>query len=158
MSFVGIKQLSSEEELKAEEKLKDFLNNRKAGSCCYFLRWNHAVSGIIRELKDLPGKFPSPEGQMFNGDWEVRWKQNKKGYEVLLLSTTQENGFAAVGNEWETEIRQAHVYSNSETRFPRKFKVEFPNITQRYFIEKETSTVQFIALTVEDKNDKLTAE
>ena len=128
MSFVGIKQLSSEEELKT------FLEHRNDKSCCYFLRWTHAVSGIIRKLQNLPGKFPSPEGQMFNPDWELRWKRNKKGYEVLLLSTTREDGFTPIKNEWDTEIRQAHVYSRSETRFPRQFKIEFSNIDQRYFI------------------------
>ena len=73
-------------------------------------------------------------------------------YEVLLLSTTKEYGFSPVGHEWDTEIRQAHVYPNTETRFPRKFKVEFSNIAQRYFIDKKTSTVQFIALTSTKKN------
>jgi hypothetical protein len=161
MSFVGIRHLPSEEEL---QKL---LDNRNDKSCCYFLRWTHAVSGIIRELKDLPGKFPSPEGQMFNSDWELRWKRNKKGYEVLLLSTTKEDGFTAIKNErnkevkWQTEIRTAPVYSNSETRFPKSFiypkneNGKAIGIAQRYFIDTATGAIQFVVLTLKQpKSDK----
>ncbi|GGA44723.1 hypothetical protein CYANOKiyG1_63520 [Okeania sp. KiyG1] len=42
-----------------------------------------------------------------------------------------------------------------ETRFPRKFKVERDNynidIAQRYFIDAQTATVHFVALTIESK-------
>ena len=87
MSFVGIKRFSSDDGLEAAKQLQTFLDSRKVNTCCYFLRWHHAVSGIIRELTDLPGRFPSPEGQMFTATWEIRWVKCRNSYEVLLLST-----------------------------------------------------------------------
>jgi hypothetical protein len=144
MSFVGVKQLSSADEL------RELLDQKANQHTYYFLLWFHKVSGIV---KDLPSEFPSPEGQMFNADCEVRWKQNKEGYEVLLLSQADSDlGFTTVGKSWETQVRAAQVYSNSETRFPNQFKNECSNIAQRYFIDQQTSTVQFVALTVDIKN------
>lgn len=143
MSFVGIKQMYSADEL------KELLNQKADRHSYYFLRWFHKVSGIV---KDLPSDFPSPEGQMFNADCELRWKQNKKGYEVLLLSQADsEAEFTSVGKTWETQLRPAQAYSNSETRFSNKFKNECSEIAQRYFIDQQTSTIHFVALTVDIK-------
>jgi len=105
MSFVGVKQLSSADEL------RELLTQKADRHSYYFLRWFHKVSGI---LKDLPSEFPSPEGQMFNVYCEFRWKQNKTGYEVLLLSQADSDlGFTPVGKSWETQLRPAQIYSNS---------------------------------------------
>jgi hypothetical protein len=143
MSFVGIKQLSSVDEL------RELLTQKADQDSYYFFRWFHKVSGIV---KDLPSEFPSSEGQMFNSECELRWKQNKNGYEVLLLSQADlDLDFTPVGKSWETQLRDAEVYSNSETRFPNQFNNECPNIAQRYFIDKQTSTVHFVALTVNIK-------
>ncbi|MGD1804657.1 hypothetical protein ACP6PL_04340 [Dapis sp. BLCC M126] len=55
---------------------------------------------------------------------------------------------------WETKTRSVVSYGKKEieTRFPRKFKIECYNdnidIAQRYFIDVQTATVHFIALTV----------
>jgi len=49
----------------------------------YFLRWFHKVSGIVDQL---PQEFPSPEGQMFNADWELRWKQQGKATKFYFLA------------------------------------------------------------------------
>ncbi|OCR00139.1 hypothetical protein BCD67_20900 [Oscillatoriales cyanobacterium USR001] len=142
MSFVGIKQLSSASDLRA------LLAQKADQNSYYFLRWFHKVNGIV---KDLPPEFPSPEGQMFNPECELRWKQNKNGYEVLLLSQADldlDLDFTPVGKSWETQLRDAEVYSNPETRFPNPFKNECPDIAQRYFIDKQTCNVHFVALTV----------
>lgn len=140
MSFVGFRQLSSVDEL------RELLTQRMDQPSYYFLRWFHKVSGIVDQL---PQEFPSPEGQMFNGDWELRWKQQGKGYEVLLLSNADsEPGFIAVGQNWETQLRQAHLYPSTETRFPKGFTYESNKIAQRYFRDSKTATVHFVALTI----------
>ncbi|MGB5962500.1 MAG: hypothetical protein WBG73_17670 [Coleofasciculaceae cyanobacterium] len=145
MIFVGFKQVSSKEEL------RELLNQKSSQSSYYFLRWAHKVSGFI---KQLPPDFPSPEGQMFNEDWELRWKQRKNGYEVLLLSDNgAEPGFTKVGQKWDTQLRTAHVYPLTETRFPKEFIAESIDIAQRYFLDSQTATVHFVALTVSKKND-----
>ncbi|MFB2918438.1 MULTISPECIES: hypothetical protein [Aerosakkonema] len=165
--FVGIKQVDSSEDLR---KLLDKFAKKPT---YYFLRWQDRVSGIVEELKE----FPSPEGQMFNCDRELRWKQQGQGYSVLLLSITgKDSAFTSIDEErdkkkeqdkkieWKVEQRPAYIYRPDETRFPQKFIVpdalnpiikdekNNPNkvkIAQRYFIDRETSTVHFIALTVE---------
>lgn len=149
MSFVGIKQLSSVEEL------GELLTQRSSKSSYYFLRWAHKVSGIVNQLHQ---DFPSSEGQMFNEDWELRWKQQKKGYEVLILSKADnEPGFNSVGQGWKTQLRQAHVYGSNETRtetrFPKEFITDKVKLAQRYFIDEQTATVHFVALAVSNKND-----
>lgn len=147
MSFVGTKQLNSPDEL--EELLTKIYNENSY----YFLRLPHKVSGIV---KKLPSEFPGTEGQMFNEELELRWKKNQKGYQVLLLSNAGSlPEFSPVGKTWKTKLRDAFFYDkqNRETRFPRKFKVECSNIAQRYFIDGQTATVHFIALTVKTQND-----
>lgn len=145
MSFVGTKQLSSIEEL------KELITQRSTPSSYYFLRWAHKVSGIIKQLHQ---DFPSPEGQMFNEDWELRWKQHKQGYEILILSKADnEPGFTSVGQRWHTELRQAHVYPSNETRFPKEFITDNNKFSQRYFIDEKTATVHFVALAASKKND-----
>jgi hypothetical protein len=157
-AFVGVS-----EQLLTEEQLRQLLQSTSNKSGYYFLRLPHKVSGILSEL---PEEFPSPEGQMFNGDRELRWKQQKPGlYSVLLLSNNgTEAGFTAIDGNWKTEQRAAYGYRTDETRFPRslifpeslapiisehKTKTNKPKLAQRYFIDANTSTVHFVALTVE---------
>jgi hypothetical protein len=143
MSFVGYKQVSSSEELR--NLLKEYYQQPSY----YFLRWAYKVSGIVA---DLPPEFPSPEGQMFNTELELRWKQNNGGYQVLLLSQTQPktaSDFTAIGKTWKSGDRPAYLYNTDETQFPKKFI--YPNkltVGQRYFQDAATSTIHFIALTV----------
>lgn len=156
--FVGVS-----EQLLTVEQLRDLLQQPSTQPNYYFLRWHHKVSGIVEQL---PDEFPSPEGQMFNCDRELRWKQQRQGYyTVLLLSNTgQLPVFTSVGEDWETEQRGAYGYRPDETRFPRSLdfpksldiriskeesKTNKPKLAQRYFIDKKTSTVHFVALTVE---------
>ncbi len=143
MSFVGYKQVSSPEEL---QKL---LQNYYQQPSYYFLRWAYTVSGI---LADLPADFPSPEGQMFNSELELRWKQNNDGYQVLLLSQNQpkpESKFNPIGKEWIICDRNAYFYDTDETKFPKGFTYpEKLSLGQRYFQDAKTSTIHFVALTV----------
>lgn len=164
MSFVGTKKLASAEDL------IQLLETLSVEPSYYFLRWVHCVSGIwkrrtdkykplkddlsnyIRE-KNIDAKFPSPEGQLFNSQLELRWKQKGSGYEVLLLSQagncSDYPGFNLVGNEWETQKNQAYVHEIAETRFPKK--LNYPDhikIAQCYFMNPETKTVHFVALTL----------
>lgn len=157
-AFIGFR-----EQLLTQEQLKELLQSTSNQPNYYFLRWPHKVSGIAEEL---PEEFPSPEGQMFNSDRELRWKQQKPGlYGVLILSNNgQTAGFTAINGNWKTEQRAAYGYRTDETRFPRsliypesldprfsgdKTKINQPKLAQRYFIDANTSTVHFVALTVE---------
>lgn len=138
-TFVGVKEVNSAVELRS-------LLDQLADNSYYFLRWAHRVSGFE---KQLPKEFPSPEGQMFNCDRELRWKQKGQKYSVLLLSTTgSEPGFTSVGKKWEVENRNAHVYRSTGTRFTKGINDRQVAVAQRYFIDKQTSTVHFVALTV----------
>ncbi|MEH2138242.1 hypothetical protein [Nostoc sp.] len=143
MSFVGYKQVSSSKELRT--LLKDYYQQPSY----YFLRWTHQVSGI---LTDLPPDFPSYEGQMFNTELELRWKQNNGGYQVLLLSQNQpktELEFTPIGKDWTICDRNAYLYDIDETKFPKKFIYpEKLSLGQRYFQDTETSTIHFVALTI----------
>jgi hypothetical protein len=138
----------------------------------YFLRWTHKVSGII-EQQPTESDFPMIEGQMFNQNCELRWKlKHNNIYSLLLLSITGSHpDFKPVGNEWRLEpdnresyAYPAYGYPSNETRYPKGFiypesldirsekqKSEKSKLAQRYFINKETSAVQFIALTLEIK-------
>jgi len=116
-------------------------------SSYYFLRWHHKISGIVTQIAE----FPSPEGQMFNSQIELRWKQQGSGYEVLLLSRVEPSpalGFEAIGSSWEIIDRDAQLYEKTETRFPQGFDYDNFKIAQRYFMDAQTATVHFVALTV----------
>jgi hypothetical protein len=141
--FVGVsKKLSVPELLKLIAKLE-------TESSYYFLRWTHKVSKDW-EIAPSENDFPMIEGQMFNHGYELRWKQKSKGsYEVLLLSIAGEDSdFIKVGEGWLTQDRDAHLYSSTETRFSKGFPCKKLDIAQRYFIDKKTATVHFVALTV----------
>jgi hypothetical protein len=175
--FVGV----TEKALEVSELL-DLIKKLKYEGSYYFLRWTHKVSGI----KDHPptkDDFESPmtEGQMFNHQFELRWKQKTKGsYEVLLLSIAGKHEYfiPVKGNNEEKEASwriepnnpekfpsyayPAYGYRPDETRFPKGFDYsetldirlgkdnkKQPKLAQRYFIDTETSAVQFVALTLE---------
>ncbi|KKD39309.1 MAG: hypothetical protein WAN66_03835 [Limnoraphis robusta] len=149
MSFVGYQNISSVE-------LKELLTQNANSNSYYFLRWVDKVSGIVEELPLDFHQNPSPEGQMFNSELELRWKRKGSGFEVLLLT----EGDSLPGKwktieedcEWETEVRKACLYQPTVTRFPNRFK--YPDnfkIAQRYFKNKKTSTVHFIALTIQEE-------
>lgn len=140
-AFVGEKTVSSPEDLK--RLLDQYADD---SDYYYFLRWPHKVSGF---QKQIPSDFPSPEGQMFNQERELRWKQQGEQFSVLVLSTqTSESGFKLVGEAWESQKWNAHIYPPTETQFPKGIADSDVDIAQRYFLDKHTSTVHFVALTV----------
>lgn len=144
-AFVGNKENISESELRT------LLDNYKGDECYYFLRWADRVSGVI---ENLPNSL-SPEGQMFNADLEIRWKQKRGNYDVLLLSEYDNDypefhGFDRFPQAWQAETRNAKFYTATETRFPKGFV--YPknlNISQRYFKDRATGIVHFVALTID---------
>lgn len=173
--FVGFCELS-EEELKT--LLQELESSSQPSYYYYFMRSPSHVSGIVETMKD----FPTPEGQLFNRNLELRWKKQSSGYSVLLLTTTGELSdfkFQPIERKWKVEERPAYGYGSSETRFPKSLiyadsldirppptrqkpvikqkpdqpkdrsKRKLAQLAQRYFIDSNTATVHFIALTLE---------
>lgn len=141
-AFVGTHSVNSAEELRS------LIQQFKGEQSCFFLRWPHKVSGF---RTDLPKDFPSPEGQLFDSQKELRWKQQGKGYSVLLLSAEGEYpDFDPIGDSWDVQVQDAHPYPMKETRFPQglNYKEKEFNFGQRYFLNKQTATVHFVALKV----------
>jgi len=62
---------------------------------------------------------------MFNADWELRWKQRLRSF--TFSNADSEPGFIAVGQNWETQLRQPLV-PFTETRFPKGFTYESVNV------------------------------
>jgi hypothetical protein len=160
MTFVGYKQILTSGNETYFEELRTIIQDYYRQPSYYFLRWKHQVSGI---LDYLPPEFPSPEGQMFNADLELRWKQNSRGYQVLLLSRNQphtESQFTPIKKDWLICDRNAYLYDVDETKFPQGFTYKNSHqkdidpkklsLGQRYFQEAQTSTVHFVALTIND--------
>ncbi|HYW19410.1 MAG TPA: hypothetical protein VE956_08880 [Nodularia sp. (in: cyanobacteria)] len=116
----------------------------------YFLRWNHQVSENWETAPEEEKDFPMLEGQMFNQECELRWKRKRNNnYEVLLLSIAGEHSdFIKIGEEWQIQQREAHFHSPEDRRFPKSLPAKQTNIAQRYFIDKKTATVHFVALTI----------
>ena len=143
-AFVGVN-----EKLLSVTDLLELINKLAIEPSYYFFRWTHKVS---QDWTQEPTKddFPMLEGQMFNQNCELRWKYKRQNsYEVLLLSVAGEYyDFIPVGKNWETQDRNAHLHSPTETRFPKGFPAQELDIAQRYFIDKQTSTVHFVALTI----------
>jgi hypothetical protein len=151
IGYVGFKQVSSAAEI------KNLLDKLVAEKSYYFVRSPHAVSGICM---NLPPDFPGFEGQMFNADRELRWKKQANQYEVLILSRVEADlqGFERLTEDWEICDRAACFHDIDETKFPKSFiykgenddKIDSKNISigQRYFQDKTTATVHFVALTI----------
>lgn len=167
--FVGTRN-----NISSVEELKEFLADIKQEQDYYFVRSPHKVSGIKSELQEEIDS--STEGQIFNSQWEVRWKRKEAKYELLLLSTVAPKPnwkFEPIDQNgkdinWKTEDRYALLYEanekiseleirSKETRFPKGFEHNFainkndpdkPRIGQRYFLNKQTATVNFVALTI----------
>ncbi|UKP00944.1 hypothetical protein [Nostoc sp. UHCC 0870] len=172
MCFVGVNQ----QPLSAEELIK-LLQKFSTPPSYYFLRWAHRVGGFwrlgaedseytsleadvrARLQKNLDETFPSPQGQLFNSILEVRWQQKQGKYEVLLLSSqdkapifqlqNKQYSFRPIKRNWEIIEQNVLLHSPTETRFPKDLNSEdIKNIAQRYFRDKHTATVHFVALTI----------
>lgn len=141
-AFVGTCTVASEQELRS---LIEALQTKES---CFFLKWPHKVSGFC---KALPTDFPSPEGQMFDRQKELRWKKQGKGFSVLLLSADgAHSDFEPIGDGWDVHVQDAHSYPKTETRFPQGLDYDEKgfNLGQRYFANPRTAIVHFVALKV----------
>lgn len=139
-AFVGTRMVKSAEELQS------LIQQVQGEKSYFFLRWPHKVSGFC---KTLPDDFPSPDGQVFDSQKELRWKQQGTGYSVLLLSSTEaHDDFEPVGKAWNVHVQDAHIYPKTETRFPKGINDQQVNIGQRFFANSQTGTVHFVALKV----------
>ena len=118
----------------------------------YFLRYVDKVSGFIAQDKLKLLDTLSPEGQMFDQNVELRWKQRGDKYDVLWLGIEEPtNDFKDIAGNWQYENRKALVYPKTETRLPKGIKSGSVNVNvgQRYFRDTCTDTIHFIALRVE---------
>lgn len=145
--FVGVGK-----EYLSVSQLIDLIGKLAQESSYYFWRLSHKVSGFQTQ-PPLETDFPMIEGQMFDRESELRWKYKNNGlYDILLLTIAGEHeDFKLVGDKWETKDRDAHLYSQTETRFPKEFYTVDLAVKQRYFIDSKTANVHFIALTVGNK-------
>ena len=144
----------------SRDEVKELLDKLATEKSYYFVRSPHAVSGICMKLPEE--FFPGFEGQMFNADRELRWKKQGSAYQALLLSRVEADleGFEPIDKdcEWQICDRAAYFHALDEPKFPNTFvykgekseKIVSHNISigQRYFQEKRTATVHFVALTV----------
>ncbi|MBD0308513.1 MAG: hypothetical protein ICV80_10420 [Microcoleus sp. T1-bin1] len=144
----------------SRDEVKELLEKLATEESYYFVRSPHAVSGMCMKLLDE--FFPGFEGQMFNADRELRWKKQGSAYQALLLSRVEADleGFEPIDKdcEWQICDRTAYFHPLDEPKFPKTFvyqgkkneKIVSNNISigQRYFQEKRTATVHFVALTV----------
>lgn len=151
-AYVGYRQATV-------EQLQELVKHRTIAipETYYFLRWFDRVSGIRMEL---PEDFPSPEGQLFNAELELRWKRQGTGYDILLLSKEEPEpdlNFTSLGENWEWCDRPAKFHGSDETKFPKgfvypdgkeKFNPKIFPIKQRYFFNSQTAATHFVALTL----------
>lgn len=137
-AFVGTRTVASAEELRS------LIEDLQTSKSCFFLQWPHKVSGLCRTLLT---DFPSPKGQMFDSQKELRWKQQGRGYSVLLLHADGTHpSFKPVGNTWQVHVQDTHLYPRTETRFPKGINDLQINISQCYFADSQTAIIHFVAL------------
>ncbi len=134
----------------AVDDLLELISRLKTANTYFFYRRSDSVSGIISEAPTNE-QFPMVEGQIFNHQFELRWKHKRQNsYEVLFLGNVDHHpDFTALENDWLIEERNAHLYPPTETRFPKGFDYPALDIKQRYFLDQKTANVHFVALTVD---------
>ncbi|AFY68743.1 hypothetical protein Pse7367_0432 [Thalassoporum mexicanum PCC 7367] len=153
-AYVGFRNHVTQKEL--SELFKQITITERKEENYYFLREPHQVSGFKQGLPSADCL--TPTGQLFNSESELRWKPQGNEYSVLLLTTKKlVEGFKSLPGEWEYEDRYAHLYKKNQdkTRFPKPFVGEVPkskdsSMGQRYFKNKQTCTVHFVALTLKE--------
>jgi hypothetical protein len=147
--YVGYAQVNSVESLESlvERYIKPS-DNLPSG---HFLRWVHQVSGM---RSGLPTEFSSLEGQAFNIERELRWRQEGTHYAVLLLSQVDikpQDDFQALPGNWQTETKGALCHNPKNPQYPNQFHYDDgieSQLRQCYFRNGDTSTVHFVALTL----------
>lgn len=125
--------------------------------CWHCLQWPH----MIKFQAGQPADFSSTEGQVFDQNRELRWKQSKGTFDVLLLSENSiddslqlvegavplDQVLKTINRKWATKPLPAKAYPPTETRFPRE--LTYPkelDLGQRYFLDANTEIVHFVAL------------
>ncbi len=144
------------------DALRSIVQSFATADSFYFVRWAHRVE-LTQQIDEA---LPSPAGQLFGHQFELRWKQNARqafelpaggkataGYQVLLLhcgTVETEWEFQPIDGNWQvSEPRAAHLYDSDETRFPQGFKkFDKFKVQQRYVRDADTDTVRFVALTL----------
>ncbi len=114
----------------------------------YYLQYVDRIEGFSCQLPERP---LSPEGRMFNASLELRWTRRGDNYDLVWLGTQPPPGeFQTMAGDWEYCDRPAKTYLPTETRLPKGVP-EFPSdfdLQQRYFRDRNTAIVHFVALTV----------
>lgn len=153
--FVGMRLVDSGADL------TQLLQDLPASHRQYFLCWAHETQWVPRAAGGaaiLPGNFPSPTGEMFTPDYEVRWQASGSGYEVLLLDAGDQppirSQFQPLPFDWQvSDPLPTHLLGKGEAQdvrypkdlaYPTELKLE-----QRYFHHKQSGTVHFIAHTLQ---------
>lgn len=137
-----------------EQSLRQLLDRYSQPGDFFFLRWLHKVSGITSQL----GSQVSPEGQLFNTTFELRWKKRQQGYSILWLGLQPPDDsdnlstFTTIDRQWQTDDRPALLHDRKTPQYPNLFI--YPpelkdQIRQRYFRDGNTNIVHFVALTVD---------
>lgn len=149
MSQVGYASTSIPQD---EQSLRQLLDRYSQPGDFFFLRWLHKVSGFTSQLDSQI----SPEGQLFNATFELRWKKRRQGYDVLWLGlqppqNADNSIFTAIDRPWQTDDRLALLHNRKTPQYPNLFI--YPSelkdqIRQRYFRDGKTGIVHFVALTV----------
>ncbi|MEM6838058.1 MAG: hypothetical protein AAF609_14525 [Cyanobacteria bacterium P01_C01_bin.120] len=144
LGFVSIQSIDLN-----QSALSELIQRCLIGDTWYCLRSPETITLHVGLPTDV--SLSSPEGQVFNSSRELRWKGQGHEYAVLLLSKTkiEDQALQPLDKErqWLTCDLNANFYPSTETRFPRG--VAFPkdlDIGQRYFMDRETGIVQFVAL------------
>lgn len=139
-AFVGYRSAVSLEELKHYLCVDE--------TSYYYLQYVDRVEGFSCQL---PEHSLSPDGRMFNAKQELRWTRTRKGYDLLWLGTQPPlEGFQSLAGDWDYCDRPAKVYPKTETRLPKGVPASTQSlkIVQRYFCDRNTAIVHFVALTV----------
>ena len=146
----------------AETNAEPLEKGTEGATVGYFLRWAHGVSGLVNQL---PENFPSPQGQLLTPQLELRWQQQRLGYDSLLLSTSpvnKEHGFQPLAERFSQEsdqsgrpaLRPVLAHPRRGPQYPKAFTysgLEARQLRQRYFRNARTGIVQFVALTLMPK-------
>ena len=155
MSYVGYTSIPIDQNDKsnqADKSLRQLIDCHTQPGDFFFLRSLHKVSGMVTTLPDTL----SPEGQLFNGITELRWKKRRQSYEILWLgqhAPANTEGFTAIQRQWQTEDHRASLHDRRTPQYPNLF--QYPpelkdQLWQRYFRDAETGVVHFVALTVHE--------
>lgn len=143
--FVGVRGTPID-----QNQLQDILKQAfgDAADCWHCLRWPDRISPFGQ---GVPEEFSCQEGQVFSPTRELRWTYSHQDlYDVLLLSTTGAmKGFEPLGDQWEIkDLSAVSGVSEPSRRFGVPAQPQDLELGQRYFMDRISGVVQFVALRV----------